>query len=199
MHSDSHWEDRSKSWLTYRTRWNATAELRAHGLRPFHRMKPAADRVSGRLVFTHPVHFIAFGFGAGLSPLAPGTVGTAAAIPLYLALSQLPLTCYWITTGLLALVGVWVCGYSARLLGVHDHPGIVWDEMVGLLVAMGMTRPSWFGIVAGFLIFRLFDISKPWPINIVDRKLPGGLGVMADDLIAGLYSLLILGLVAKWL
>lgn len=152
-----------------------------------------------RLVLTHPVHFLAFGFGAGLSPFAPGTLGTLVAIPLYLLLSVLCAEWYWLVTVLLALFGVWVCGHSSKLLGVHDHPGIVWDEIVGFLVAVGAAPRGALWIAGGFVLFRIFDIVKPWPANVVDRQLGGGAGIMLDDMVAGIYTLLILGALTRML
>jgi len=147
---------------------------------------------SERPRLTRPVHWLAFAGGAGLAPRAPGTFGTAAAVPLYLLLEPLPLTAYLALVGLLFLVGIPVCGRTARDLGVHDHPGIVWDEVVGYLVTMAAAPPGWGSVVVGFLLFRLFDILKPWPIGVLDRRLRGGLGIMADDLLAGVFAALVL-------
>lgn len=135
-----------------------------------------------------PYHWLAFGFGSGLLPKAPGTWGTLAAIPLYLLLAELPLGWYLGVTAALFLLGIPVCGRVGRELGVHDHGAIVWDEVVGFLVTMCAVPAQWPWILAGFLLFRLFDILKPWPIGPVDRRVGGGLGVMADDLLAGLMA-----------
>ncbi|MDQ2694867.1 MAG: phosphatidylglycerophosphatase A [Pseudomonadota bacterium] len=143
-------------------------------------------------VWRNPVHFLAFGFGAGLAPRAPGTAGTMAAIPLYLCLAPLPLMPYLLITALLFAVGVYVCDRTSRDLGVHDHGGIVWDEIVGFLVTMAALPAQWPWIVAGFVLFRAFDIVKPWPIRWVDRRVTGGFGIMADDLLAGVYAWLAL-------
>lgn len=149
-----------------------------------------------RTVLKSPVHFLAFGFGSGLSPKAPGTVGTLMAVPLYLLLVQLPLTCYVLALVVTGVAGVWLCGESARLLGVHDHGGIVWDEFVGFWLAMLMAPAGWLWIVVGFALFRLFDIWKPWPIRVIDEKVDGGLGIMLDDILAGVYALVVLQLLA---
>lgn len=141
---------------------------------------------------SNPVHFLAFGCGSGLAPKAPGTFGTLAAIPFYLLLSQLSLPVYGIVLLLASVVGVWLCGKTAKDLGVHDHPGIVWDEFCGYWFTMLAAPDGWFWIFLGFILFRLFDIWKPWPISFVDRHVPGGVGIMVDDLIAGLYSLIII-------
>ncbi len=136
-----------------------------------------------------PHHWLAYGFGSGLLPRAPGTWGTVAAIPLYLLLAPLPLAAYVAVTLLAFVVGVWACGLTGEELGVHDHSAIVWDEVVGLLIAMTAVPMGWPWLLAGFALFRLFDIWKPWPIGPVDRKVKGGLGVMLDDVLAGLMAL----------
>ena len=141
-----------------------------------------------------PVLFLALGFGSGLSPKAPGTLGTLAALPVYYLLSGLPLGGYLLIVTLLAVAGVWLCGRAAQRLGVHDHPGIVWDEIVGFLLTMAGTEASLASILAGFALFRAFDILKPWPIGWCDRHVEGGLGIMLDDLLAGAAAALVLHL-----
>ncbi|RMF98675.1 MAG: phosphatidylglycerophosphatase A [Gammaproteobacteria bacterium] len=153
-------------------------------------MRPA--RPPWQRLLRDPVHCLAFGFGAGCSPLAPGTAGSLLGLALFLMLPPLPWP--WLL-GLLAAVlafGVWVCGASARRLGVHDHPGIVLDEIAGMwIVAASLPRqPGW--LLAGFIAFRLFDIFKPWPIRDVDHSVRGGLGIMLDDVIAAVYAALLL-------
>ncbi len=140
----------------------------------------------------HPVQLFAFGFGSGLSPVAPGTVGTVAAIPFYLLLAQWNLAGYTLFVALGAVFGVWVCGRASRQLEVHDHPGIVWDEFVGFWITMWAVPTGWQWILAGFLIFRLYDIVKPWPVSLLDKKVGGGLGIMADDVLAGVMACLTL-------
>ena len=137
----------------------------------------------------HPLHLLAFGFGAGLSPWAPGTMGTLVAIPVYLALRPLPPDLYRAVTLLVIGAGIWICGWSARRLGVHDHPGIVWDEIAGYLVTMIAAPAGWPWALVGFVLFRLFDILKPWPIGWLDRRLGGGLGIMLDDVAAGIAAM----------
>ncbi len=136
-----------------------------------------------------PVMWLATGFGAGLSPVAPGTAGSLVGVLFYMAMAGLPLLLYLALVLVLAVIGVWVCDGAGRALGVTDHPGIVWDEIVGLLITMAATPPSWQGVVSGFVLFRLFDILKPWPVARIDRGVKGGLGVMLDDVMAGLYAL----------
>ncbi len=154
------------------------------------------EKTLNRTVLTSPVHFLAFGFGSGLSPKAPGTMGTLAAIPLYLLLMNLPLTGYLLAVLLISVAGIWICGESSRRLGVHDHGGIVWDEFAGFLLTMTAAPQGWAWIVLGFALFRLFDIWKPWPVRVADRQLHGGLGIMLDDILAGIYAWLVLQAVA---
>ena len=154
------------------------------------------EKTLNRTVLTSPVHFLAFGFGSGLSPKAPGTMGTLAAILLYLLLMNLPLTGYLLAVLLISVVGIWICGESSRRLGVHDHGGIVWDEFAGFLLTMTAAPQGWAWIVLGFALFRLFDIWKPWPVRVADRQLHGGLGIMLDDILAGIYAWLVLQAVA---
>ncbi len=143
-------------------------------------------------------HWIAFGFGAGLAPRAPGTAGTLAAVPIYLVLSDLPVTVYLGVVGALFLLGVWACGRTADEIGAKDPSAIVWDEIVGFLLTMTAAPAGWVWILAGFAAFRLFDIWKPWPIGWLDRRVPGGLGIMLDDLLAGAMSWLSLVIVASF-
>lgn len=152
-------------------------------------------RLSFSVLIRHPVHFLAFGFGAGLAPQAPGTFGTLVAVPIYLLIMHLPLPVYLAVLAGMTAVGVWVCGRTTVDLGVHDHGGIVWDEMVGYLVALIAVPPAWWNVVLAFILFRLFDIMKPWPISWFDKRVPGGVGIMIDDIIAALFALPILHLV----
>lgn len=146
----------------------------------------------------NPVQFLAFGFGSGLSPWAPGTAGTLVAVPLYLLISSWSLLQYTGFIVLTALLGVWICGVASRQLKVHDHPGIVWDEFVGFWITMWAVPADWVWIVAGFLVFRVFDIVKPWPVSVLDRKVGGGFGIMIDDVLAGVMACLTLH-IALWL
>jgi phosphatidylglycerophosphatase A len=145
-------------------------------------------KVSPKTVFTDPVHFLAFGFGSGLAPFAPGTAGTLAVIPIYLLMQPLNLLQYGVLLGLICVIGIWICGESSRRLGVHDHGGIVWDEFAGYLITMFAVPFAWQWIIIGFLLFRLFDIWKPWPIRYIDKQLTGGLGIMLDDILAGIFA-----------
>ena len=139
-----------------------------------------------------PSGFLAFGFGAGLSPFAPGTIGTLVAIPFIFGLRSLGDIGFWNTLLLLFVLGVAVCGRASRELGVHDHGGIVWDEMVGYWLSVAFVPLQWHWLLLAFFLFRFFDIYKPWPIRQLDRKVSGGFGIMIDDIIAGLFTLIVL-------
>ena len=142
--------------------------------------------------FSSPVQFLAFGFGSGLAPKAPGTAGTLAAVPLYLLVAHWSLPYYTGFIVVAALLGIWICGEASRQLGVHDHGGIVWDEFVGFWITLWALPVGWQWVVAGFVAFRIFDVLKPWPIGWLDRKIHGGLGIMLDDIIAGLMACAVL-------
>lgn len=146
----------------------------------------------------HPLHLLAFGLGSGCSPRAPGTMGTLLAVAIYWPLSWLSLSAYLAVTLAVTVAGVWICGWSARRLGVHDHPGIVWDEIAGYLVTMIAAPPGLVWMLVGFVLFRLFDILKPWPIGWLDRRVAGGLGIMLDDIAAGVAAFVCLQLLASW-
>ncbi len=140
----------------------------------------------------HPAQLLAFGFGSGLVPKAPGTAGTLVAIPLYLLIAQWSLLHYTLLVVSAAVLGVWICGVASRQLQVHDHPGIVWDEFVGFWITLWAVPPDWKWVIAGFVVFRLYDIAKPWPVRVLDRKVGGGLGIMIDDMVAGVMACLTL-------
>jgi phosphatidylglycerophosphatase A len=150
-------------------------------------MKP----VPAKFLF-HPVHAVALGLGAGFAPVMPGTAGTLVGVLLYIPLQSLSWPWYVAVTLLMLLAGIAICGITAAALEVHDHPAIVWDEIVGYLITMIAAPPGWVWMATGFVLFRLFDIWKPWPIKIVDKSVPGGLGIMADDVIAATYGWLLM-------
>jgi phosphatidylglycerophosphatase A len=133
-------------------------------------------------------HWLAFGLGSGLARYAPGTFGTLVAIPLYLLLALLPAWAYAVAVVAAFALGVWVCETVSRDLGVHDHGGIVWDEFVGYWITMFLMPVSWVWVLAGFALFRLFDIWKPWPIRWFDDNVPGGFGIMFDDVVAAVAA-----------
>jgi len=139
-------------------------------------------------VWRNPIHFIAFGFGVGTIRVAPGTFGTFIAVPIYLLLQDLMPLYYVAGVCLIILSGVWVCDVTSRDIGVDDHPGIVIDEIAGFLVTMTAVPSGWLWLLYGFILFRLFDIWKPWPICVIDRKVRGGIGVMLDDVAAGIIA-----------
>ncbi len=141
-----------------------------------------------------PGHCLALGFGSGLAPRAPGTAGTVVAIGVYLLLAPLPLAAYLAVVGVLFTAGCVVAGRTARALGQHDHGAIVVDEIVGYLLTVTFCSTGGIGLAAGFLAFRFFDIFKPWPIKAVDRRVGGGFGIMADDVLAAGYAMIFLEL-----
>lgn len=147
----------------------------------------------------NPIHLLAFGFGSGAAPKAPGTFGTAAAIIPYLFLAELPLLPYLLVILVSFVAGIYICGKTSEDMGVHDHGGIVWDEFVGLWITLIAVPNHWGWILAGFVLFRIFDIIKPWPIGWADKQVSGGLGIMLDDVIAGVFALGCLQLAALWL
>lgn len=139
-----------------------------------------------------PTHLLAFGFGSGLLPKAPGTFGTLAAIPIYLLIEPLSLWLYLLLVISGFLLGIWICDQTSEDLGVHDHSGIVWDEIIGYLLAMAFAPLGFWWILIGFGLFRIFDILKPWPIGWLDKQVGGGLGIMLDDMVAGLFAGLVM-------
>jgi phosphatidylglycerophosphatase A len=141
-------------------------------------------------IWRNPIHLLAFGFGSGLAPKAPGTAGTAVGLLIYFLLPNMSWPVYLVFLAVAFVLGIWLCGKTAHALGVHDHGGIVWDEFVGYWITLFMVPSGWAWVVLGFVVFRLFDILKPWPIGWVDRKVEGGLGIMLDDVIAGIMAAL---------
>lgn len=138
------------------------------------------------------MQFLAFGFGSGLSPKAPGTAGTVVAVPLYMLFADVGLLTYTLIVLAAFVAGVWICATASVALEVHDHPGVVWDEFVGYWITMWALPTSWGWILAGFVLFRLFDIVKPWPIGPLDKRVEGGLGIMIDDVVAGVMACAVL-------
>lgn len=152
------------------------------------------NKLSAKQILTDPILFLAFGFGSGLARFAPGTFGTVAAIPLYWLFAQTDLIVYSLLTVTATVAGVRICGIAADKLGEHDFGGIVWDEIAGLLITLWLAPFSWQNLVAGFILFRFFDIVKPWPIRWIDKKVTGGLGIMLDDVLAGVFAAAVLQL-----
>ena len=165
--------------------------------RPASRAERARTRIPASAL-REPVHLLALGFGAGLAPVAPGTFGSLVGVALALLVLQAgwwPALCAAV---LAALAGIWICGESARRLGVHDHPAIVWDEVAGMMLVMLAAPATWWGAVFAFALFRLFDVWKPWPIREVDHGMRGGAGIMLDDILAALWAVAVLLLIRTY-
>ncbi|GAB4200984.1 MAG: phosphatidylglycerophosphatase A [Wenzhouxiangellaceae bacterium] len=146
-----------------------------------------------------PAGFLALGFGSGLSPWMPGTAGSLAALPLAYWLKMLPLWLYFVVLAVTVLIGFWACDVTGKRLGVHDHGAIVWDEFCGLWLTVALVPNQWPWLVLGFFLFRAFDIAKVWPASWFDRKVHNGIGVMLDDLAAGLWGMLVLQAMVWWM
>ena len=153
------------------------------------------NRLTPKQILTDPILFLAFGFGSGLAKKAPGTCGTLAAVPLYLLITQTGNLAYSLFTLIATVAGIWICGIAADKLGEHDFGGIVWDEVAGYLISLWLIPFSWQAVVMGFVLFRFFDILKPWPIKIADRRIKGGFGIMLDDVLAAIIANVILRLI----
>ena len=155
---------------------------------PAPQFQPNAD-----FVYSHAAPFIAFSGGAGLSPFAPGTVGTLVAFPLFWLLDYYLSPVYFLLLiDILFIIGIWACGLCGKALGDPDHGGMVWDETVAFLLVLYFTPDHWAWQLAAFALFRLFDIAKPQPIRYYDQHLQGGFGVMFDDMVAAFFTLLCL-------
>lgn len=153
---------------------------------------------------TTATQWLAFGLGSGLASKAPGTWGSLAAVPLFLIMANLSLPLYTLIVVVAGVGGIWICGRASAELGVHDHPGIVWDEFVGLWITLWAVPASiasfegFVWLLGGFALFRLLDIWKPWPIRWFDKNVHGGLGIMIDDVIAGVIACAILQVLRLW-
>ena len=146
-----------------------------------------------------PAGFLAFGLGSGLSRYAPGTMGTLMAVPFAILLKSLPDFAFWLALVVLFVAGIYLCDVSSKRLGQHDPGGIVWDEMVGYWLTVALLPLQWTWMLAAFLLFRFFDIFKPWPVSLAEKRFGGGLGIMLDDVIAALYAMLVLALAQQFL
>jgi len=155
--------------------------------------KYVLDPADRRRLLASPWGWIACGFGSGLTPKAQGTFGSLAAIVPWLLLRELSVPAWLVIIALSFALGVWACEVAGRLLGVADHRSLVWDEFVGQWIALlpALLAP-WWAVAVGFLLFRLFDVWKPWPIAWFDRRVKGGFGVMLDDVIAGIFAGIVL-------
>ena len=165
--------------------------------RPPSRAERARTRIPASAL-REPVHLLALGFGSGLAPVAPGTFGSLVGVALALLVLQAG---WWAALGaavIASIAGVWICGESARRLGVHDHPAIVWDEVAGMMLVMLAAPATWWGTLLAFGLFRLFDVWKPWPIREVDHGMRGGAGIMLDDILAALWAVAVLVLIQTY-
>ncbi|MGI9235595.1 MAG: phosphatidylglycerophosphatase A family protein, partial [Woeseiaceae bacterium] len=152
-----------------------------------------SKKIRARAVFTDPVNFLAFGFGTGLAPFAPGTFGSLPGVLLFWLTMDFGLYVQLGVVFALVTSGIWICGESARRIGVHDHGGIVWDEIAGMYLTLLAAPLTPLGFLLAFVLFRAADIVKPWPIRDLDHRLGGGVGIMLDDLVAALYAAVVLG------
>jgi len=146
-------------------------------------------------VWRDPLYFAAFGLGSGAMPFAPGTFGTLLAIPFYLLLQPLSLFSYIIFVIAFFIFSSWICERISKEIQTHDHPGMCIDEFAGFFVTMINAPFGWGWILLGFTLFRIFDILKPWPINIIDQKIHGGFGMVFDDIVAGLFAMIIIQII----
>lgn len=153
-------------------------------------MKPPTPTPNARFLIAHPAHFFALGFGSGLARFAPGTAGSLVAWPIAWVVAPLPPLAQVTIIATLFAIGCYLCAITSRNLGVADHGSIVWDEIVAMMLVLAFTPFSWIWWLVAFLLFRLFDIWKPYPIRQFDAKLKNGFGVMFDDLLAGIYALI---------
>ena len=165
-------------------------------------VKTPLDATQRRLLMTSPAGWLAAGFGSGLVPVAQGTVGSLVALAPWLLLRHLPLPLYALALVIAFALGVWACGVAGRAIGAADHRSLVWDEFVGQWIALApLLVPRWLpadastlalDMLAACALFRLFDVWQPWPIRWLDRRVHGGLGVMIDDVLAGMFAAVVL-------
>ena len=153
---------------------------------------PRRDERPDLRILRDPVQFFALGFGSGLAPVAPGTFGSVVGLLVSLITARLGFPVEAIVALLACVAGIWICGESAARLGVHDHPSIVWDEVAGMMITMLAAPPEWWGAILAFALFRFFDIVKPWPIREIDHGMRGGIGIMLDDVVAGVMAAVVL-------
>ena len=153
-----------------------------------------SDKISARTVMTDPVHWLAFGFGLGLAPKAPGTVGTLLGVVFAWLVLDLDLMVQIGIGVAMFIVGIWICGDSSKRIGQHDPGGIVWDEIAAMYLTLLVAPTTITAWILAFVLFRVFDIVKPWPIRDLDHRMGGGLGIMLDDLVAALYAAILLAL-----
>lgn len=162
--------------------------------------KTTLDAAQRRALMTHPAGWIATGFGSGLAPAAQGTVGSAVALLPWWFMRGLSLPAWGLVLLVGFAIGVWACGESGRRIRYADHRSLVWDEFIGQWLALlpALAAP-WWAMLVGFVLFRLFDVAKPWPIGWLDARVKGGAGVMLDDVVAGVFAAVVLGLALRFL
>lgn len=162
-------------------------------------LQKSNDAAKRRLNLRNPWHLLATGFGSGLSPIMPGTMGSLAAIPCWYLLDWLSLPLYLLAVVIACVIGFYLCHVTARDMGVHDHGSIVWDEFVGMWITLiAIPSNDWRWVALGFILFRIFDIWKPWPISWFDKNIKGGAGIMIDDIVAGIVAAVILFLLGYY-
>ena len=150
-----------------------------------------------KLLLSHPAHFFSLGFGSGLAPKAPGTFGTIIGLPLFWLISSYGFSIKLTIIATLFVLGIYCCDKTGKALGVADHGAIVWDEIVAMMLVLVFAPLTWLGWLVAFCLFRLFDIWKPFPISYFDAKLKNGFGVMFDDLLAAIYAIICVLLLAQ--
>jgi phosphatidylglycerophosphatase A len=157
-------------------------------------------RPTRAFLVAHPAHFLALGFGTGLAPVAPGTVGTLLGFPFYWVLSWwLAPAGVFVAVVAMFMLGIWACQRTGDDMGIADHSGMVWDEVVAFVLILMFTPPGIFWQAFAFFAFRFFDVLKPPPIREADRRWKGGFGVMFDDILAAAYALLLMAVVKRLL
>lgn len=162
-------------------------------------LKNNMQQLNTVFMLKHPAHIFALGFGSGLSPKAPGTFGSLAALPLFLLIAHQTIQVKLGIVAVLFALGIYFCNQTGKALGVADHPSIVWDEIVGMMLVLTFTPPHWFFWLVAFALFRLFDIWKPFPIRLADRKIKNGFGVMFDDILAAIYAIVCMFAFTVWM
>ncbi len=157
------------------------------------------DATKQLLRMSNPLHLLATGFGSGLSPVMPGTIGSLAAIPFWLLLITLPWKLHLLLVTCSICIGIYLCHNTAKDIKAHDHSSIVWDEFVGMWITlMALPINNWQWVITGLVIFRILDIGKPWPIRWLDHNVRGGIGIMIDDIVTGILSANIIYLISKY-